>query len=160
MGEDNMPKNTRHIKAIEDKLHFNFPESWWNVLADELDESFGDSTLNFKIRTDSLLAKIGHLPPFKAWAVTIGNTIHLTRTFGWGTDWREKFKLTSPNLKTIFSVIAHEAYHVKDQKKVGFWKWMLKYSVLRPAYTSKSHPMEKPAYKLAHTIKPKLPSDL
>lgn len=26
MGEDNMPKNTRYIKAIEDKLHFNFPE--------------------------------------------------------------------------------------------------------------------------------------
>ena len=160
-----MPKNTRYIKAIEDKLHFNFPEYWWNLLASRLKDLFGDDTLNFKLRTDSFLAKNGHNPPFNAWAVTIGDTVHITKSFGWRADWRDVFKIRGDetdniNLQTIFSVIAHEAYHVKDQKRVGFWRWMIKYSLLRPFYTAKTHPMEKPAYKLAedmkHAIAPKL----
>ena len=73
-----MPKNTRYIKAIEDKLHFNFPEYWWNLLASRLKDLFGDDTLNFKLRTDSFLAKNGHNPPFNAWAVTIGDTVQIT----------------------------------------------------------------------------------
>ena len=40
-----MPKNTRYIKAIEDKLHFNFPEYWWNLLASRLKDLFVDDTL-------------------------------------------------------------------------------------------------------------------
>tara|TARA_R100000963_G_C4640981_1_gene104616 strand:- start:1541 stop:2008 length:468 start_codon:yes stop_codon:yes gene_type:complete len=151
-----MPKNTRHIKTIEEKLHFSFPEYWWDILASQLKDLFSDDTLNFKIQTNSFLAKNGHNPPFNAWAVTIGDNVHITKSFGWRADWRDVFTEDSANLKTIFSVIAHEIYHVKDQKRVGFWKWMIKYSLLRPFYTAKSHPMEKPAYKLAEDIKHKL----
>lgn len=152
-----MPKNTRHIKKLEKDLNFKFPEEWWFLLADELGKIFGDDTLNFNLSLTGVLSKIGHKAPFKAWAITIGNTVYITKAFAWENDlkvnWRLRFKDDFANLAIILSVLAHEIYHVKDQKRVGFWKWMLKYIIQRPFYTAKTHPMEVPGYEFAKHMK-------
>ena len=151
-----MLKNTKHVKKLQKDLNFKFPEEWWFLLADELGKIFGDDTLDFKISDSGILSKIGHKAPFKAWAITIGNTVYITKAFAWEKDlkvnWRLRFKDDFANLAIILSVLAHEIFHVKDQR-VGFWKWMLKYIIQRPFYTAKTHPMEKPAYEFAQHLK-------
>ena len=152
-----MPKNTRHIKKLEKDLNFKFPEEWWFLLADELGKIFGDDTLNFNLSLTGVLSKIGHKAPFKAWAITIGNTVYITKSFAWENDlkvnWRLRFKDDFANLAIILSVLGHEIFHVKDQKRAGLCKWMLKYIIQRPFYTAKTHPMEKPAYEFAKHMK-------
>ena len=152
-----MQKNKKYIKKLEKDLNFEFPEEWWFLLADELGKIFGDATLDFKISDNGILSKIAHASPFNAWAVTIRNTVYITKSFAWDStlnvNWRLRFKDDFPNLAIILSVLGHEIYHVKDQKRVGFCKWMLKYIIQRPFYTAKTHPMEKPAYEFAKHMK-------
>ena len=139
---------------LENDLGIDFPTEWWQILDRELTSKFGDVKIDFRITDNSFLAKIGSRWPFTAWAVTTGDTVHITSRFGWGEDWRNEedvFKRAR-----IFGVIAHEAYHVNDQYHTGLWVWMKRYFKIRHKYTAKTHPMEKPAYSFGYKVRDKV----
>ena len=141
-------------RSLENDLDTDFPTKWWDILEEELTFKFGSAKLDFRIKSQSWLAKFGSGWPFKAWAITIGNTVHITSRFGWGEEWRNE--TDQWKRARIFGVIAHEAYHVNAQYHAGVWNWMKRYLKVRHKYTAKSHPMEKPAYDFGYKVRDKV----
>lgn len=77
---------------------------------------------------------------FGQWAVTINQTIHLTPAFHHDIN----------NSSIGMGVIAHELFHVEQQREMGFGKFLWQYILnWRPRHIrdGKAHPLEILAYE-------------
>ncbi len=71
-------------------------------------------------------------------AVTINRTVHLTS------------HAPDPDTRLGIMLLGHELYHVEQQTRLGWWRFLLRYITgWRPSHVSngRSHPMERPAYE-------------
>ena len=83
----------------------------------------------------------------RQWAVTIDQTVHLTR------------HAPDPGSEDGVVLLGHEFFHVVQQRELGWWRFLARYAWRwRPRHISDgtTHPLEAPAYARSAEIRASL----
>ena len=136
------PRSLTSQRSVD--LLLNFPLKWWALLSEEMKKEWGERvtlSAEVKLAPNWVSVVFGWMGQR---GVTINGTIYMT------PHW-ERLAWQGGNLKWMyqFTDLAHELYHVNQQRNVGWGRFLWRYMVMWPSHWRRQweHPFEVPAYR-------------